>query len=616
MNGRENPPADQGPLLAQGFSAHLRRWAERAGARRADIEVLCEAGDALILALARGEVCVPIDPTHATALRASGCVALEGPPQTGGPCPLVLDPENRLYLARYHDFETRLAHEVRTLVAAVPSPPGPRARTWLQSLYPAASASASPDRQALATAFALTRRLTVISGGPGTGKTTTVLRVLICLLAEQPELRIALAAPTGKAAARLAESVAQGLAALPDLDPALCAAIPREASTLHRLLGLGYRKTSRPGCLLHDVVVVDEASMLDLALAARLFGALGPSARIILLGDKDQLAAVEPGAVFSELAAGQGLSDARAGQLADLLQCSISHIRDALPPARGGELQDCAIWLTRTYRFAEGSAIAALADAVRARKVEAVDALLASANAEAGEMIFVPHEGDSLARRIFDQLTDGFAAFRDALSEAKTTDEQSLRQLFTAFGHFRVLCALREGPRGVETLNREISARLDAVSARRRGRTGEWFKGRPVLIAQNDHALGLFNGDVGIALPTESELRESHPWDVVFEDPKGGFRRIPAVRLPAHETAFAMTVHKSQGTEFDRVAVVLPAARTRVLTRELVYTAITRARKQVLLVGSADRITEALSKTTHRESGLARRLARAAEKSE
>jgi len=176
-----------------------------------------------------------------------------------------------------------------------------------------------------------------------------------------------------------------------------------------------------------------------------------------------------------------------------------------------------------------------------------------------------------------------------------------------------VLCALREGPRGVETLNREIAARLDAGSARRKGRTGEWFKGRPVLISQNDHALGLFNGDVGIALPTDGESREGHPWEVVFEDPRGGFRRIPAVRLPAHETAFAMTVHKSQGTEFDCVAVVLPAARARVLSRELIYTAITRAREKVLLVGAVNRVTEALSSSTLRESGLARRLAWAPE---
>jgi exodeoxyribonuclease V alpha subunit len=376
---------------------------------------------------------------------------------------------------------------------------------------------------------------------------------------------------------------------------------------------MGYRKTRSPGCLLHDVVVVDEASMLDLALAARLFGALGPDARIILLGDKDQLAAVEPGAVFSALAAAQGLSDIRAGQLADLLQCSISHIRAALPPAQGGGLQDCAIWLTRTYRFAEGSAIAALADAVRFRDVEAAESLLANARAEAGELVFIPYEGDSLARRIFDQLADGFAAFREVLAGASVLEEQSLCELFSAFGKFRVLCALREGPRGVETLNREIAARLDAGSARRKGRTGEWFKGRPVLISQNDHALGLFNGDVGIALPTDGESREGHPWEVVFEDPRGGFRRIPAVRLPAHETAFAMTVHKSQGTEFDCVAVVLPAARARVLSRELIYTAITRAREKVLLVGAVNRVTEALSSSTLRESGLARRLAWAPE---
>ena len=607
MSGHQGSTTDQALLLARGFSAHLRRWAQRAAVGPADLEVLCEAAEALLLALARGEVCVRVDPSQVGSLRASGCVALEGSARAGGPHPLVLDHENRLYLARYHDFETRLARAVRAFVADPVPLPGTQARRWLRDLYPAASAATTPDRQALATAFALTTRLTVISGGPGTGKTTTVLRVLVCLLAEQPRLRIALAAPTGKAAARLAESITQGLAALPDLDPELRAAIPLEASTLHRLLGLGSGKTGR---LRHDVVVVDEASMLDLALAARLFDALGPNSRLILLGDKDQLAAVEPGAVFSELAAGQGLSDARAVQLGEVLGCGVDQIRTALPAVQGQGLHDCAVWLSRTYRFAEGSAIAGLAEAIRARDVNAVETLLAAAGNEAGEVVFVPCEGDGLSRRILDQLAAGFAAFRQVLAETDLAGEASLRELFAAFGHFRVLCALREGPRGVETLNRELSTRFEAHTGQRKGRTVDWFKGRPVLISQNDHALGLFNGDIGIALPTDSEPRDGSFWEVVFEDPRGGFRRIPAARLPAHETAFAMTVHKAQGTEFDRVAVVLPAASARVLSRELVYTAITRARTQVLLVGAVDRIREAIGRTTLRESGLAQRLSK------
>ena len=607
MIGDEASHAIEISPLAQGFSAHLRRWAERDHVNPKAIDVLCESAKGLMQAMARGEVCVQLPPARAAALRASGYFPSATGEHAANPYPLVLDEDNRLYLARYHDFESRLARDVKTLVAeGVPSP-GAAAQTWLRRLYPATSTSGLLDRQALATAFALTSRLTVISGGPGTGKTTTVLRVLICLLAEQPQLRIALAAPTGKAAARLAESIAQGLAALPELDPALRDAIPREASTLHRLLGLGYRKASGQR-LLHEVVVVDEASMLDLALAARLFRALGPNARLILLGDKDQLAAVEPGAVFSELAAGHGLSAARVEQLAGLLQCSIDRIAAEFTGAPPSGLLDCAVWLTRTYRFAEGSAIAGLAEAIRTRDIEATEAQLRRAVSEDGELLFLPHESETLSRRILDQLATRFASFKDAVALADPTDEASLERLFTAFSQFRVLCALRDGPRGVATLNRELSARLREDAGRRSGRAADWFRGRPVLVTQNDHALGLFNGDIGIALPGSGALEDGQFWEVIFEDSAGGFRSIPAVRLPAHETAFAMTVHKSQGTEFDRVALVLPAASARVLSRELVYTAITRARAQVVLVGTTDRIREALRQTNVRESGLARRL--------
>ena len=604
MTSRDAMPAEPATPLALGFAAHLRRWATRAGDGAADVEVVCAAGQRLVTALTNGEVCVPVFAGELPALRASACVAFEGQDDDALQHPLVVDAVGNLYLARYYDFELRLAAGVQALLTRPPVIPGALARQWLSRLYPERTAD---DLQALATALALTGSLAVISGGPGTGKTTTVLRVLICLLAEQPDLRIALAAPTGKAAARLGEAIAQGLSAVPALPADLEAAIPRIPQTLHRLLGLGSARRAEPSILPFDVVVVDEASMLDLALASRLVAALAPGARLILLGDKDQLAAVEPGSVFCDLAAGQGLSAPRTQVMAEVLGVAVEDVRRALPPPPARGLCDCAVWLSRTYRFAADSAIGRLALAARNGDTHAARELLDLAKPEAkGEVVLLAPDSESLSRAILDELRDGFEDFRAAVASTRLGDDASLAHLFKTFAGFRVLCALRNGPRGVVTLNRELEKRLQ--SACEYASRGAWFSGRPVLVTHNDHALRLFNGDIGIALPKFSAEARFEGWAVVFENPEGGFREVPSARLGEIDTAFAMTVHKAQGTEFDRVAVVLPATNARVLSRELLYTALTRARRQVLLVSSLERVQDALRDTTQRHGGLARRL--------
>ncbi|HRI18483.1 MAG TPA: exodeoxyribonuclease V subunit alpha, partial [Burkholderiaceae bacterium] len=520
------------------------------------------------------------------ALLASRVVGRGGASET---FPLVLDDAGRLYLQRYYDYECRLARRLlRTRPPAThPSDDDPAAlRPALDAHFGADGGGDEPDWQKLAAALALRGRLTVISGGPGTGKTTTVVALLACLLEGDPGCRIALAAPTGKAAARMTEAIAQRAARLPE---AIRRAMPRDAATVHRLLEAGPRGFGRhAGNLLAiDVLVVDEASMLDLALATRLLEAVPDAARIVLLGDKDQLAAVETGSVFGELSADTTLSAACRARLGALT--GIAPARIVPPaPAQPSVLHDCAIWLRRSYRFGTDSAIARLAAAIREG---------AGDRAVAGAGLMFDNASAAL-----DFALQGHAAFLDSVREGA-----SAQAVHAAFARFRVLAALREGPRGAVALNAEIERRFRAaLGPLDHTPRSPWYPGRPVLVRRNDAVARLFNGDIGIALPDDAGAIE-----VVFAGSDGGLRRIAPVRLPEHETAFAMTVHKAQGSEFDGVLVVLPERENRVLSRELLYTAVTRARSDVRLWATEAVLVGAIGATTPRHSGLLARLAEA-----
>ncbi|NDG42068.1 MAG: exodeoxyribonuclease V subunit alpha, partial [Betaproteobacteria bacterium] len=463
-----------------------------------------------------------------------------------------------------------------------------------------------PDWQRVATALALRQRLTVISGGPGTGKTTTVVNLLACLIAQNPDCRIALAAPTGKAAARMTEAIRSRSAHLP---PAIRDRLPADSFTIHRLLGV------RPDGFIHhagkrlaiDALVVDEASMLDLALATQLLEAVPETARIILLGDKDQLSAVEAGAVFSDLSADPTLSDDCRNDIAPL--CGIHAAQIVSPEAiRSSALRNTATWLRRNFRFAADSSIARLAaDINGARPTRAIASLTRGAGGGGG--------GDGSVRWLDDgaaapgQATlDRMLQAYDPYLEAVRRDPQDASAITEAFGKFRVLCAVHEGPRGVVSLNEQMARHareaLAAVpQAQRTDPRDPWYLGRPVMVLRNDHVLKLFNGDIGISLPNDQgELM------VYFADVTGGLRAVAPVRLPVHQTAFAMTVHKSQGSEFDEVLVLLPAQRSRVVSRELLYTAVTRARHRVSICASAEVLTAAIQSPTRRQAGLLDRL--------
>ena len=507
--------------------------------------------------------------------------SLIGAPGDYAPLTLV---GNRLYLARYQAYEQQLAEQLLARAADAPEVDEAQLSDSLARLF--AFNQQSPDWQRLAAAQAVRRRLAVISGGPGTGKTTTVVRLLAALL-EQPggeRLAIGLAAPTGKAAARMAESIRNAKAELP-VSEAIKQALPDEARTLHRLLGSRgdsprvRHDAANPLAL--DVLVVDEASMVDLALIAKLVAALPPKARLILLGDKDQLAAVEAGAVFAELCEGRGF-DAEAA--ADLERITGQPVPAEMPNSRLG---DAVVLLTHSHRFAGDSGIGELARRINGGDAKGTVALLQENRAD------LAWNATPSSAALIERLEQGYAPYLQAARQGEPA------AAFEAFNGFRALTAQREGAFGVTGINEALEARFKrrlGVPARER-----WYPGRAVMVRQNDYALGLFNGDIGLCLKTEQGLR-------VFFEGDEGYRGFAPARLPSHDSAFAMTVHKSQGSEFAEVLLALPEQPSPLLTRSLFYTGITRAKRKVEIWALPARLAEAVNTRAERAAGLAERL--------
>lgn len=527
----------------------------------------------------------------------SGNATLVGDGSTGKP--LVFDGDARLYLYRYHRYERMLADALRSRAARTVEIDVVAARATLDRLFAARGDLAFDERQREAAAVAALRQLTVLSGGPGTGKTTTVVRMLALLQSLQlarglPPLRIALAAPTGKAAARLAESIGRQLADLP-CDDAVKATIPRQASTIHRLLGVRGGSSTR---FVHDanlplstdVVVVDEASMVDLATMAKLLDAVPATARIVLVGDKHQLASVEAGAILGDICdAGRREHAPRSPQFA----VALSALVDVSPsdrPASDVPIADCLVDLVQSHRFDSASAIGGLADAIKhGRSDEAVQRLQAAIGAKGGQLAMVPvTEGDELPSVLRPLILDGYRPVLETSDPAER---------LARLGRFRLLSPHRRGPFGVERLNALVEQTL-GLGVRMQSGT-PWYDGRPILVTTNDHQLGLFNGDVGVVCKgDDGRLRA---W---FAGGDGALRSFAPSRLPAVETVFAMTVHKSQGSEFDRIGLLVPRQLSSLLTRELLYTAVTRARERVTLFGAARAIADAIGKRIERASGL------------
>lgn len=482
--------------------------------------------------------------------------AVQASPLAGDPPVVHLYDDRLLYLDRYWLEEKQVCDDLLALLESTPAVEVP----GYERLFPA-----EYEEQREAATIALSQAVTVLTGGPGTGKTTTVAR-LLALIAEQAELtgaprpRIALAAPTGKAAARLQEAVAHELAKLSVDDQARLGEL--QAMTLHRLLGSrpdtsSRFKHNRGNRLPHDVIVVDETSMVSLTMMARLLEAVRPDTRLLLVGDADQLASVEAGAVLADLV--DGLS-----------------ARDDVRVAA----------LHTSHRF--GKSIGALADAIRAGEADAALALL-----RAGDEHIEFIEDVDPTERLRSILTPHALRLRQAALLGAAGD--ALARL----DEHRLLCAHRRGPFGVQHWNRQVQMWLS-------DETGlppwsEWYAGRPLLVSANDYGLRVYNGDTGVVVEGPAGLR------AVIASSAGPLDFSPS-RLSDVDTMHAMTIHKSQGSQAEEVTVLMPPEDSRLLTRELFYTAVTRAKRKVRVVGSEDALRAAIERRAQRASGLAQRL--------
>ncbi|MGV6989738.1 exodeoxyribonuclease V subunit alpha [Testudinibacter sp. P80/BLE/0925] len=475
------------------------------------------------------------------------------------------------------------------------------------------------DWQKIAVATALRQPFSLISGGPGTGKTRTVCSLLVALQWQRqqlglPPLNIALSAPTGKAAARLSESINHALQAMPSAVSAeLKRQVPTQAQTLHRLLGMtprapnGRYQPDKPLAL--DLLLVDEASMVDLNLFAILLNALSPHTRLVLLGDKDQLSSVEAGAVMAELCRflQQGYSAAHC----DYLWLATGQRLE--PQVNGNPIRDGLSFLRKSYRFRADSGIKALAEGVNQGRAQSWADFANYTDLTCFDYNLVLPSSDhlqdniSLARNrtltaVNLILQQAAAWYDDYLRQVQTLDEftpEKIEAVFSAFNQVRLLSGLRQGDLGVEQLNLAISERLRQQGKLQFRHAHEWYHGKPIMVSHNDTAVELYNGDIGLFLTDKHG--NSRVW---FENGEGQYRDISPSRVPPHETAFVMTVHKSQGSEFAHTALVLPLTMNPILSRELIYTAVTRAKSHFTLFGTQRIWQSAVQQPIRRRSGL------------
>ena len=543
----------------------LRRWGQRPGllAEPGDEAWAWPEADAWIGQLETSEIVESLAPASGAASRPSA--------------PLVLDGAGRLYLRRYWDDQQSLAGALRRRMEGEIAVDEAVLADGLERLFPGDAQDLAPDLQRQAAEAAVRARFFVISGGPGTGKTHTVVGLLALLIEQslakgEPPPRMRMVTPTGKAAAHLQAAVQRSRDSLA-CPEAVRAAVPTTASTIHRCLGSrgasGMAFRHGPDNPLDvDVLLVDEASMVDLSLMTRLVEALPPSARLVLLGDRDQLASVEAGAVLGDIGRGPGGEPVVAPR-------SVVH-------------------LTRNYRFAPGSGIEELTRRINAGDVDGSLALLDDETRPEVRLV-EPGEGKAWGGALGDLITAGYESFLAQDSPAGKLQ---------ALDDFRILCAHRHGTDGAVALNAEAERLLGFEET---GESSASAKpGRPLGITRNDYELELYNGDVGVvSLDPEAPGRG---YRVFFQAPDGTARWLSPLSIGRAETVFATTVHKSQGSEFASVALVLPEEASPILSRELLYTGVSRARESVTIFAPRRVLAEAIVRRIERSSGLSEAL--------
>lgn len=631
--------------LMEGFSRRIKKFAYLSGAPSNGALWAERAAFAISQATKAGHVCISLNliAQHynesllnvRTALKESGIVAFFSLERYAEK-PLVIDRDDRLYLARYFNYEYQFAYSLVTKVNySIES-----SKERISSKYPVISelealrckiiryfgqddseldtTAKIVDWQRVAAIVALTQSVTIISGGPGTGKTTTVVGILACLLDTQKDLRIALAAPTGKAAKRMQEAIYKCSYNIPTW---LVKRFPTMSYTLHRLLGGTLEEGfyyCRDNPLPYEVILVDEASMIDIALAFHLIDAIGSETKLILLGDKDQLASVDAGSVFSELSARRSFSVSVRARIAQILRIDEDVFKKVLTETLSpivinnvstskvdkeeelnSPLSDCVVWLERNYRFGLDSSIGKLSSAIRRGSVhEALSILLSKSD------MAVTLDEDALSPRTIKYLCECFSFYIKALRKILLFVGPDPIPLFDVLNCFRILCATRTGSRGSENMNSLITLCVRrAVCDLLPHVHSNWFPGRPIIITHNSYKFGIFNGDIGIVFPDINGVMR-----VWFKGANSTVFTVLPEMLPLHETAFALTVHKSQGSEFDNVTLILPARFIRILTRELIYTAVTRARKRVRIISDQNILAKAIATRTLRDSGIISRI--------
>ncbi|MEX0724292.1 MAG: exodeoxyribonuclease V subunit alpha [Gracilimonas sp.] len=494
--------------------------------------------------------------------------------------PLVLE-EGRLYLHRLWKYEGELANWIQNKSGRTHQL-NDDIRQVLIEILPPEKDLFEVNWQQVAVILSFLKDLVVITGGPGTGKTFTVLNIIAAhaRVHDEESFSIALAAPTGKAARRLVESIQNGVKNLPE-GVSDRIQLPETALTVHKLLGAGYRGSSfrynSDNQLPHDLVIIDEASMLDINMWVRLIRAIGPKTKLVILGDKDQLASVEAGSILGDICQGE---NSFSGEVVNAVQkakgISIPE-SNALP-----EINDSVVFLTKSYRFKEDSGIQKLAQSINNSDPDECIKILNDPSYS--DIQWIPANSDNIAKVIQQYGIDHYEAY----------SKREISDISDASNQKKILCAIRRSPFGVEEINHRIETEVKRVN----GLLGnaDWYHGRPVMATRNDSVLRIKNGEIG--------LFDSREERVIFE----GDHKVSPARLSSYESAFALTIHKSQGSEFEKVAIILPGRDNPVLSKEILYTSVTRARQNTLIIANEEILRQTITRSVTRKSGLRNKL--------